>query len=304
MWLRCILVSSVIVFILGISTNGWTSDRYCHAYINSIDPDTLYVVNCTAGTNCTHRVVYSTAGAVLEQDDKTTSYLRHGRKYHFIYKVSPPVAQNSLVVIHIKRLDNPARDSSSPVRVLMRRKSINFGCHGFYKHVRIPSWPPKNISDERLPSVAYENYDQFHRLGYTSGDEDYLLREKFHVRYDNGSGCVSTLDTARRWQFLFEDRTNVFGRIAAFFARLGIYTPTANAAALDQIKKFEKLKVLVANYASLKGPDGKVTPACFGFSVYTGGTKTVRLDISVSDIESVAPFFPFDAAKAWSFDVQ
>ncbi len=297
-----IVISSALL--LNFTSTGWAGDRYCRALINSILPNTLYSVHCAHEAKCVSRVVYSTNGAVLERADGTTSYLRRGRHYHFIYKVLPTFAQNSLVVVHIKRLDNPSRDKSSPARVKLQRKSIQFGCRGFSKHVKLRSWPPSAISERYLPSVGYDKYDHFHRYGYTSGDEDRVLRNKFHVRYNNGNGCVSTLDAERRWQFLFEDRTNVPGVIAAFLARLNLYASSANAAALEQVRKFAKLKVLVTNYASEKDRNGAIAPACFGFAISTGGSRTVRVDVSVSDVESVAPLFPFDATKDWSFNVQ
>src|SRR5581483_360262 len=174
----------------GIGDAG-ANDRYCSALIDKLAGNTLYAANCTSGPNCLQRVIETLNGAVLEKADGSTEGLRPGSKHHFIYKIEPSVIQNSLVVVQFKRLENPARQGATPVPVRLKREAVPFGCSGFARNTPLAPWPPEGVSGSQLPQVAYANYDQFHRLGFTSGDDDHLLRKKFHVRYFNGQDCNS-----------------------------------------------------------------------------------------------------------------
>src|SRR5690242_14988967 len=98
----------------GIAT---ATDSYCRALVDKLSANTLYAAHCTSGDRCLQRVVETPNGAVLEKADGSTERLKSGSRYHFVYKIEPSVIQNSLVVVQLKRLGNPARQGATPVPV-------------------------------------------------------------------------------------------------------------------------------------------------------------------------------------------
>jgi hypothetical protein len=112
------------------------------------------------------------------------------------------------------------------------------------------------------------------------------------------------LDARRRWQFLIHDRTNVPTMFLSILARYGLYTPPSKPSDLSEVIKYESLKVVVRPYQAKKTEVGSVAPACFGFKASTGGKKTDRLEIAISDLEPGTALFPLDGVKEWNFNVQ
>ena len=273
-------------------------DEYCRLLAPKMESNKLYVATCLNGPSCLSTVVSSAGGAVLQGSDGQQHQLNPGQNYRFLLKTATDGTNvNSLVVIQVKRLDATSRGAPAPVR--LRRYPLDFACVGFNRGgASVPEWPPSEVHGRNLPSVPYDKYDQFHRYGFTTPDETDRLRQ-FHVSYFNGQSCVSTTDPIRRAQFLFTDRQDYHGYVVSAVTRFGIFATEANAQSLETMSKYEDLKVLLGNYR--RPPN---TAGCFSFSTRAGAVKSVRLDLTISDIEQQVRTAPFDSSQSWSFDLQ
>jgi hypothetical protein len=263
--------------------------------MSQLEPDTLYVANCTGQSSCLEKVTDVGGLSALLSADGSTHQLEKGKRYNFIFKVPQGGMPNSLVVVQVKQVDLiPKRVAEgSPVR--MQRYRIEFACYRRHRDATSPQWPPEGVPGRNLPSISYSAYDEFHRNGFTNADDDRLLTTKFHVRYFNGQTCVSTLDPVRRAQFLMHDTNNFAGRTESFLVKLGAYSLPANAGD-DAAKQYERLKVVLSNYRRASDTQG-----CFGFSTKAGRSESLRLDVVVRDIERQVQAYPFDLSKSWSF---
>lgn len=293
-WQRFLL--SVTVLASCVVSATAQPNAYCRNLAPLMKSNTLYVAYCMRGENCLEPVVNS-GGTDLVQGQNGLHRLSPGQRYRFLYKTSTDSTNvNSLVAINVKQLDISPRGTPSPVR--LRRYPFHFACVGFRNDVSLPGWPGKEVQGRNLPSIPYDKYDQFHRFGFTSPEETALLK-KFHVSYFNGQECVSTTDAIRRAQFLFTDRQDYHGPFVALAFRFGAYTASANAQSLETIAKYERLKVLVSNYSRPAN-----TAGCFSFTTRAGAAKSIKLDVTVSDIEQQVRSAPFDSSRSWSFDLQ
>lgn len=292
-------ISGSIALALGSLAATAQPNQFCQIFSDTMDSDALYVANCKDSANCLQKVMTDFSGnALLQGVDGQRHKLKKAQSYNFLFKTLPGGMRNSLVVIQVKQMDVQMRNQPSDVR--LQRYALNFGCFRRQTNVPLPQWPPEDVHN--LPSVPYDSYDEFHRNGFTSSDEDRRLRA-FHVRYFNGSTCVSTLEPVRRAQFLIHDPQHYAGRTGTFFAHLGVYTTPANAQELDAVRKYEKLKIIVSNYSR---PD--LREGCFAFSTRAGGPKSTRLDLVVRDIErqvqAVQQDWSNDTTHTWSFELE
>jgi hypothetical protein len=289
-------LASLLVYVVAAEAQP---DPYCQSLAPLMNSKTLYVVTCAHGSGCIQPVVYSGESAFVQGTDGALHRLNPGQSYRFLYKTfEGNTTVNSLVAIHIKRLDVLPRGVSTPSPVRLRRYALDFACVGFKKNVTLPAWPGEDVQGRNLPSVPYDKYDQFHRFGYTSPDESALLKQ-FHVSYYNGQQCVSTTDPVRRAQFLFTDRGSYHGPWVSLATRFGIYTPEANAQDIASIARYESLKVLVSNYRGSANTSG-----CFSFTTRAGAARSAKLDVTISDIEQQVRSAPFDTSESWSFQLR
>jgi hypothetical protein len=290
-----------IAFLNGISLASAQPNQYCQSFFDQMAPDTLYVANCTAQANCLKKVVDYGGNAVLQAADGSTDQLKKAEPYNFIYKTTSEGLPNSLVIVQIKQLD-AARTNPTPSPVRLRRYAFNFACYQGSRNAPAPQWPSADVRGRDLTAIPYSNYDEFHRTGATNAEQDAILRTRlgFHVRYNNGVSrtCVSTLDPERRAQFLMEDWRNYAGHVGGFFISLGAYSTTASAQSLDDVRKYERLKVLLSNYSR-----GGKTEGCVGFSTKAGGPQSTHLDIVLRDIERQVQASG-DTSRTWSFALQ
>ena len=302
------VVAAAILFIGQFAVVA-NANEFCRSFIGEMDTGVLYVAKCLNRASCLEKVVTPGIGAnnVLVTQDNKFETLEPGNRYNFIFKTAESLPRNSMVVVQTKRLNNPSRVETKPVDVQIRRNALNFSCGPFGTNVYESAWPPDDAKGNQVPSVSFYKYDQFHRYGYTAKEERSRLWSKFHVVYFNGSTCVSTLDAARRSQFLLYDRTNIPSKFVAFLERISVVSPSAAiAAGQNEMAKYEKIKVLLTNYQIVNQDSGRNPVAgCFGFSASSGTTKTSQLEISVSDLELNAPYWPLlDLTKTWTFDVK
>lgn len=291
-----------------ISASAYANE-YCRAFIDQMETGTLYAVKCRNNSSCLQKVAKPklfSDDAFLIAENKELETLEPSGRYNFIFKTEQNFSRNSLVVVQTKRLDNPARIEMKPVGVKIRRDALKFSCQLFAENVFQSAWPRDDARGDQVPSVSFDKYDQFHRYGYTAKEERSHLWNRFHVAYHNGSTCVSTLDPARRFQFLLYERNNIPSKFVAFLERINVLSPSAALAAnKSEMAKYEKLKVVVTNYQIVKNPtETRPGAGCFGFSASTGGNKTATLTVSMSDLEENAPYFPLDQTVTWNFEVR
>jgi hypothetical protein len=226
--------------------------------------------------------------------------LLKGQRYNFAYKTPQGGLPNSVVVVQIKQLDVTPRTSIEPSPVRLRRYGIDFACFRSQRgDASLPQWPPEGVRGRDLPAIPYAQFDEFHRQGFTSADEDRFLRENLHFRYFNGQTCVSTLDPIRRAQFLMHDPQHFATKIDTLFISLGMSPTKANAQEFETIRKYERLKILVSNYRRGTNPQG-----CVAFSSKAGRPESSRLDVVVRDIERQVQAYPFDQSRNWSFELK
>jgi hypothetical protein len=227
--------------------------------------------------------------------------LKKGQTYRFLYKINLNQAINSLVIVQLKRTALlPAKDPKTP-DVQLKRFGMTFACYRSQKGTAsLNAWPPDVQNRTLYQSIKFQNYDQFHRYGFTAADDDKMLRRvnQFHVLYFNGRTCVSTLESSRLPQFLIEDRQNIPWRIEGIFRRLTGWVGNVTATAAEKAQKYDRLKILVSSYSNL--PDA---PGCFSFPARAGNANSSNLEILISDVEQQAQT-PFDLSESWSFDLQ
>jgi hypothetical protein len=293
---RWILGAAVLLY--GTVAASAQANQYCQAFFDQMADDTLYAARC-AQAGCLDKVVNTGGPSALQGADGAVRPLKKGQYYNFIYKTpSSGGTPNSLVVVQIKQLDATARATVAPSPVRMRRYALDFACYRGRQDVSLPDLPPATVRGGELREIDYNKYDQFHRDGFTSSEEDRFFQNNLHLRYFNGRTCVSTLDPARRAQFLLHDHKQFSGRFEQFFISVGLTANKANAGELETVRKYARLKVLVSNYRRGSQPQG-----CAAFSTKAGGSNSIRLDVVVRDIEQqVQAGFPgYDTSRSWSF---
>ncbi len=288
-------ILSAAVFLCGTVTASAQANQYCQAFFDQIADDTLCAARCSQRV-CLDKVVDAGGTSALQAADGTVRPLKKGEHYNFIYKTPSGGLPNSLVIVQVKQLDSTPRTTVAPSPVRMRRYGLGFVCYRQQRDASRPEWPPATVRGSDLPEIAYDKYDQFHRDGFTSSEEDRFFHNNIHLSYFNGQTCVSTLDPVRRSQFLFHDHKNFAGRFDQFLISLGAGATKANAEELDTVRKYERLKVLVSNYRRGANPQG-----CAAFSTRAGGANSTRLDVVVRDIEQQVLAHPYDTSRNWSF---
>jgi len=291
-------IFSVAAFLCGMVTASGQVNQYCQAFFDQMADDTLYAVRC-AQAGCLDKVVDFGGGSALLGADGAVHQLKKGQLYNFIYKTpSTGGMPNSLVVVQVKQLDATPRTTVAPSPVRIRRYAMDFACYRGQHNVSLPELPPATVRGRDLHPIDYDKYDQFHRNGFTSSEEDQFFHNNVHLRYFNGQTCVSTLDPERRAQFLFHDPKHFASRVERIFISLGATPPAANAGELEGVRRYERLKVLISNYRRGSNPQG-----CAAFSTRAGGENSTQIDIVVRDIEQqVQAGFPlYDASRNWSF---
>lgn len=277
---------------------GAYANPACRSLVGHMADNTLYSARCHNHPGCLEEVVETGATAVLKASDGKTRRLQKAQRYNFVYRVPAAGAANSLVIAQIKQLDAGHR-AIKPSKVRMQRYPISFACVGRRQNESLPQWPHSEVRGRDLPSVDYDRYDAFHRNGFTTSDEDHVLRSSLHVRYHNGQACVSTQDPVRRAQFLLHDHKSFAWRTGTFFLRVGLYTTTATGDEYQKVAEYKRLKVIVTNYRQ----SGE-QPRCFSFSTKAGRPESTRLDISIRDIEKQAAAYPYDLTRQWSFELE
>jgi hypothetical protein len=290
-------IFSAAALLCGTLTASAQGNQYCQAFFGEMTDDTLYAARC-AQAGCLDKVVEIGGNAALLSADGVVHQLKKGQLYNFIYKTPPGGLPNSLVVVQVKQLDATPRTTLAPSPVRIRRYALDFACYRGRHDVSLPQLPSDAVRGRDLPAIDYDKYDEFHRDGFTSSTEDRYFHNNVHLSYFNGQSCVSTLDPARRAQFLIHDHKNFAGRLERIFISLGAPPNKANAADLETVRKYERLKVLISNYRRGSNPQG-----CAAFSTKAGGSNSVQLDVVVRDIEQqVQAGFPlYDTSRNWSF---
>jgi len=290
-------VVGAAALICGTVAASAQANQYCQAFFDQMADDTLYSARCSQA-GCLDKVVDIGGTSALWGADGAVRPLKKAQYYNFIYKTpSSGGRPNSLVVVQVKQLDATPRTTAAPVR--MRRYALDFACYrGRPDNVSRPEWPPATVRGSELREIDYDKYDQFHRVGFTSSEEDRFFQKNVHLSYYNGQTCVSTLDPERRAQFLIHDHKNYASRFERFLISVGGTPNKANAGELETVRKYERLKVLISNYRRGSNPQG-----CAAFSTRAGGSNSTRLDVVVRDIEQqVQAGFPgFDTSRSWSF---
>lgn len=292
---------ALIFFLVGTATATAANNQYCRAFFDQMADDTLYVASCSGRDNCIEKVVTDLSGnSMLLKNDGTVQQLLKGLKYDFVYKTLPSGLPNSVVVIQVKQIDAPVKTSLAASPVGMRRYGIDFACfRGKRGDAVLPQWPPEVVRGRDLRLMPFEKFDEFHRQGSTSADEDDFMRSNLHFRYFNGQACVSTLDPIRRAQFLMNDPKDFAGKIQSFFISLGMSPVKPNEDSVAQVKKYDRLKILVSNYRRGMSPQG-----CVQFSSKAGRPESTRLDVVLRDIEQQVQTFPIDTSQSWSFELK
>ena len=268
-----------------------------------MEDESLYtIVNCGNHTSCLWKVVAPGGGGALLQRMLRAEIdaLQRGQTYQFLYRTSPTPIQNSSVVIKIRQTGSKPLPGS-PVQLrryalALRLRSSAVVLSG-PRGLRISSATKLTRPRCRIRHVQ----DQFHRYGPTSAAEHRMLQTNLHTRYNNGQGCVSTLEDIRRAQFLFQDGRSIPGRPVAFLGRVsGTTAPgPATAAESEQIRQYERLKLVVSNYRKNLN-----APGCFAFALQAGSASTLSLEFTMSDLERQVQATPWDTSKSWTFKLQ
>jgi hypothetical protein len=283
--MRALIISSSLLVFVGASVAGHAApnDAYCKRFASSMSPDTLYIANCTGDASCLQPV-------------QASGQLQSKKPYRFLYSTGATGIKNSMVVVQLKHVGSSPQQK--PADVQLARDALNFACVGFRKNVYRQSWPGNVDSEEALPALPYDKYDQYHRRGYTSRSEAQYLHDDFHTNYFDGDACVSTLEPVRRGQFLLFARRDVSDRTSSLINRFG--GSVGESVADDTVvKRYERFKIILTNYQKESQASG-----CFSFSARGDGAE---LEVSLADLEEKAKYgtiFDRHTLKTWNFQLK
>jgi hypothetical protein len=254
--------------ILGIAAGALASflaaaeakdDPYCRAFQDVMEPGRLYAADCTA-PDCLK---------TLEGTTPSANVLERGARYEFMYLIGNTIIEKSAVIVSVRYEDVV---KTSRLRVGLTRDAIAFACRlspsiipwSLFTEVAKERFPDDPAGIGRREDVDYENYDQYHRLGFSQRpDQDTL--DQFHVLYSNGTSCVFTADGRRGRYFLLADRERVAGGLGRLLTRFGGDVASASASEeSERVRMSSRIEVTLGNYAK-----DRQQRACFSFSVST-----------------------------------
>ncbi len=269
------------------------ADEFCSRFSDQMSSDKLYAATCVGRSGCTLEEIARdlNGGAnIVDRNGLLRPFVR-GASYRLLFKTGIGDQRNSLVVVQLKRTNVAPEGELKAPAVKLRRAGFDFACVKSRRDTTLADWP---INSE-VQEIPYEKYDHFHRYGVTTDPENKALSRinGFHVLYNNGKTCVSTLDSVRARQFLLEDRDNVPNFFGAIFSQVTGFLDATPASA-QQATKYDEFRVFVSNYQRKQDEAG-----CFSFPLQAGTTTSAKIEINLRDLEEQSQSYPIDRSRTW-----
>lgn len=226
--------------------------------------------------------------------------LRRGQIYQFFASTKQSSVQNSVVGIQVEGI---AERATGPTKVGLSREHLAFACKGVWPWRTVGSEEEYPAPDEPADEVSYSNFDYYHRRTPQGTTPEFRrMRDRFHVRYQNGRECVRSDDNNRRYLLLFRERESFTkDPVTAFANQLNIpgFSDNAAQAAPGTIQPAARFNVRLVTYRKQGGTSG-----CFAFPVNTHGLREVHITLrDLEELQSASRderYYP----ESWNFVVK